>query len=301
LSAPIPIDAHDALLSSRMSVAEWQRITAFRNRPTFLAGARAHEGVAKHLFTDNLILNKVVLEAWRFQMIALTLYLHEAYDPADPRTGLTVTNLTRLCQQLDLASSGRVFAFLNLMKLGGYLTSQRSAEDSRVVHLQPTAKFMTTVEEWTEGIFIAIDAAAPEGRLVERRAARFSLGTQMRTNGARGLIEGWKPLDPFPEVALFAGTDGGWMLIEQIVAPALRHAEGLRAEPVSINLRKFAGEVGGSRSNLNRLLNKAYEQGLLDVPPRGGAEIVLSSRMLCAFLAFIASYLSHYQQHTPTD
>ncbi len=301
MSALIAIDSHDDLFASRTSATDWARILTFRSRPTFLDGARAHEGVARHIFTRNLILNKVVLEAWRFQMISLTLYLHQTRDPADPRTGLTVSNLSRLCQRLGLASPGRVFAFLNLMKLGGYLTSERSALDSRVVHLAPTAQFMTTVEEWNDGIFAAIDAAAPEGRLVERRKARFELGTEMRTSGAQGLIDGWLPLEPFPEVAFFAGTDGGWLLLEQTVAPALRHPDGLRIEPVSINLRTFARDVGGSRSNLNRLLEKAYAEGLLDEPPRGGSQIVLSSRMLCAFLSFIASYLSHYQSHTPAD
>jgi hypothetical protein len=301
LADHIAIDMHDALFESRTTEDEWQRIIRFRNRPAFLDGARRHEGVTKHLFTNNLILNKVVMEAWRFQMLALTLYLHEARDDADPRTGLTYSNLSRVCAQLQLASSGRVFAFLNLMKLGGFLTSVRSEQDSRVVHLEPTSLFMRTVDEWTDGIFAAIDAAAPEGRLMIRRALDPGIGMRMRTSGAKGLLDGWQPLAPFPEVTHFASVDGGWMLMEQIVAASLRHPEGLRLEPISINLRTFGRDVGGSRSNLRRVLESAFEQGLLDAPPQGGAHILMSSRMLCAFLTFIASYLSNYQSHTPSS
>jgi hypothetical protein len=301
LGALISLDLHDALFASRTTPEDWQRIKRFRDLPHFLDGARRHEGVAKHLFTNNFMLSKVVLENWRFQMLALTLYFYETRDPSDPNTGLTYTNLSRACAKLDLASNGRVFAFLNLMKLGGYLKSVASEIDSRFVHLEPTPIFMRTVEEWTNGIFSSIDAADPKGGLEARAEADPTLGTQMRTSGAQGLLDGWQPLLPFPEVAHFASADGGWMLMEQIVAATLRNPEGLHIEPISINLRSFSKDVGGSRSNLNRLLEKAHALGLLDAPPQFGANIIMSSRMLCSFLSFIASYLSFYQSHTPMD
>jgi len=71
-------------------------------------------------------------------------------------------------------------------------------------------------------------------------------------------------------------------------------------EPVSLNLRTMSGQFGGSRSNLRRLLDRAYELGLLQQPPKGGAEILLSTRMLCSFLGFLASFLSNFQLHAQT-
>jgi hypothetical protein len=301
LGASIQIDSHDALFASRTSAAEWQRIKSFRDLPDFLDGARRHEGVAKHLFTNNLILNKVVLEAWRFQILAITLYLHETFDPDDPKSGLTYSTLSRACAQLQLASSGRVFAFLNLMKLGGYLKSVRSTADSRIVHLKPTPTFMKTVDEWTDGIFASIDAADPTSNLLARSKNDPSFGMKMRTSGAKGLLDGWQPLEPFPEVTHFASSDGGWMLMEQLAAASLHHPHGLRIDPININLRAFAKDAGGSRSNLSRLLEKAYELGLLDAPPQSGSNIILSSRMLCSFLTFIASYLNYYQSHISVE
>lgn len=293
----VKIDQHDDLFASR-SGADWDRIVAFRNLPHFLDGARRHEGVMAPFFINNLILNKVVLEAWRFQMIVFTLYLHSTRDPADPRSGLTVGNLSRICKQLELASSGRVFAFLNIMKLGGYLTSVRSPLDSRIVHLEPTPRFVATVEEWNDGIFAAIDAAAQNANVAGLRALYPELGEGMRVSGAEGLLAGWKPLDPFPEVTHFANADGGWMLMERAVAASLRDPAGLSVAPLSVNLRHHARDFAGSRSNLRRLLEGAYDLGLLDAPPQGGAHIILSSRMLCAFLSFIASYLGYFHHHT---
>jgi hypothetical protein len=298
MTQALALDSHDALFASRTTADEWNRIAAFRNSAHFCDGARRHEGVMAPFFSNNLILNKVVLEAWRFQMIVFTLYLHDTRDAGDPRSGLTFANLSRICKELELASTGRVYAFLNLMRAGGYLDSIRSAADSRIVHYAPTPAFMEKVHAWNDGIFAAIDAAKPDCGFLAKQDHIPELGKGMRVSGAERLLTGWKPLDPFPEVTHFANADGGWMLMEQIVARSLCHADGIIVEPVSINLRHFGRDFGGSRSNLLRLLEGAYQAGLLEAPPQGGAHIHFTSRMTCAFLSFIASYLDNYERCT---
>jgi len=126
MAGKFDITAHDAHFASRTSAEDWARIMAFRNLPHFLDGARRHEGLMQPFFAYNLILNKVVVEFWRFQLLVFTLYLHSVRDFKDPRTGLTLSNLQKTCSKLALASPGRVYAFLNIMRLGGYLTSVRS-------------------------------------------------------------------------------------------------------------------------------------------------------------------------------
>jgi len=295
---PLSIATHDALFASRTSPQEWARILAFRDLPNFLDAVRCHVGVMQPFFAHNLILNRVVTEFWRFQILVFTLYLHETRNPTNPRTGLTVANLQKICSSLHLASPGRVYAFLNIMKLGGYLTATRSQIDSRVVHLEPTANFDAIVETWNEHIFAAIDAAAPEGGLVALHARHRELGRMMRTSGAEGLLAGWEPMGPFPEVFHFAAIDGGWPMMEHLVMRAIGDEGVVRLAPVSLNLRKSADRIGGSRTNLCRALESGYELGLLDAPPHGGAHIVLSSRMACAYLGFMASFLGNFQRHT---
>jgi hypothetical protein len=292
------IKMHDALFASRTDANDWARIKAFRDRPKFLLGVARHEGVMQPFFAYNLFLNKVVVEIWRFQMLVFTLYLHETRDPLDPRSGLTTANLQKICTQLQLASPGRVYAFLNIMKVGGFLSSKRSAIDSRVVHLEPTAQFNQTVEEWNDNIFASIDAAAPECGLASLRVRHPDLGREMRTSGAEGLLAGWKPLDPFPEVFHFTSVDGGWLMMEHIVSRSLCGTRPFSIQPVDLALRSSAKRFGGSRTNLVRVLENGYDSGLLDAPPRGGAHVLFSSRMVCAFLTFIASYLSYFQDHS---
>jgi hypothetical protein len=291
------IDAHDSEFASRTTSEIWERTLRFRTYPNFMNGARRHEKIMTPFFGHNLILNKVVTEIWRFQMLVFTLYLHETRDPADPRTGLTLANLQKICASLSLASPGRVFAFLNIMKLGGYVTSVRSKLDARVIHLEPTARFMTIVEEWNDGILASIDAAYPEGRLTEKRKELPWLGTAMRTGGGASLKDGWNPIDPFQEVSHFASVDGGWMLMEHLVTAAIPEPGQGNIVPVTLNMRQVSAEFGGSRSNLRRLLESAYELGLLEAPPRAGT-VTISSRLACAFLSFIAGFLGFFEYHT---
>lgn len=288
---------HDALFASRCTAAEWERIRAFRDQPNFMAGPRRHEGTMRPFFAHNLILNKVVTEAWRFQILVFTLYLDSVRDPSVPRSGLTVANLQRICTQLQLASPGRVYAFLNVMKFGGYLSAQRSTSDSRLVHLTPTPRFLEIVEEWNDNIFASIDAASGSDLVGDK--ARFpDLGREMRTRGAEGLLAGWLPLDPFPEVFHFASTDGGWLLMEHIVLRSITGDQQLQRGPVQLSIRSLAKQFSGSRSNLLRLLDRAYEMDLLDEPPGVNGLVRPSSRLCCAFLTFMASFLGFFEMHT---
>lgn len=300
----LDLAAHDAEFAARMDASAWARIRRFRDYPRFLDGVRRHEGVMQPFFANNLVLNRVVTEVWRFQILVFTLYLHATRDAADPRSGLTVGNLQRICAKLNLASPGRVNALLNIMKFGGYLAASRSQGDSRVVQLEPTLRFMAIVEEWNANIFASIDAAtagADQRRygpdmLADLHARHPELGRGMRTHGAEGLLDGWSPIDPFTEVIHFAASDGGWLMMEHLVLRAMKGGNSICITPVALNMRATARQFGGSRSNLMRLLETGYEIGLLDEPPRGGSNVVLSSRMVCSFLTFMASFLGYFEE-----
>jgi hypothetical protein len=297
MTNPIDIRLYDSVFASRTSPEEWNRIAAFRDLPQFLAGVRRHEGTMAPLLTGNMFLNKIATETWRFQMLVFALYLHDTADPANPRSGLTVTALQKICRDLGLASPGRVATFVNILKLGRYLSSVRSVADSRVVHLVPTARFMDIVEEWNRNIFAAIDAAQPDAGLIALTARYPALGRAMRTSGAEGLIGGWLPLGPFPEVQHFADCDGGWLLMEHIIGKWIADDGTVTITPVSINMRDIARRFGGSRSNLLRLLEQGHAMGLLDEAPQGGARVVFSARMVCSYFGFIASYLDNFRRH----
>ena len=289
---------YDAEFKERVSVEEWQRILVLRHHPDMMRGLFRYGELMPTYFSDNVLLNKVVTEAWRFEMLVYTLYLHDTRNPDDPATGLTVANLTRICAAQKVASRGRVLAILGIMQIAGYLHRRRSKIDARIVHLEPSAAFMEIVEGWNQRILQIIDAIDDTGELANAHVAVPRLGADMRTLGAERLLQGWKLLDPFPEVNHFVTRDGGWMLLLSCVAAALQPSSGEEIAPVALELGSFGKRFGVSRSHLRRVLEGAYDAGLLDLPPRNGQEIVLSPRLVASFLTCMASELGFYREHT---
>lgn len=291
-------DQNDADFAGRTTVEDWARIIDFRGQPHFVDAVLLYGALMPGLFINNFIMNKVVPEAWRFQMLVFTLHLHDTRDTGQPASGLTLSNLQRICAAQGIAGPGRVAAFLNLMRLGGHLTRTRSLVDSRVVRLEPTATFIAIVERWNDAIFRILDTVNPCGAFAATQATHPRLSWEMRRGGAETLLAGWVPLAPFPEVSHFLGRDGGWVLLTHCIVQVLRDDGGSTIKPVTLDLGAFGKQFGVSRSQLRRLLDAAHERGLLDTPPHNGANIVLSEALVGAFLAWLASYLENFQRCT---
>ena len=295
ISKPFAFDFIDDEISARMPETEWARVVDFRRRPNFLGGlVRYHELIPPY-FTNNLLLNKVVTEAKRFEMLVYALYLYDARNMEDPRSGLTLANLQKLCVAQNVASPGRVRAILGIMQLGGYLTRQRSKLDSRVVHFAPTQRFMTIVEGWNRAILQVIDTVDFELNLTGQHERLPRFGWDMRRKGAEKTIGGWHLLDAFHEVDFFVSSDGGWMLLLHCVGQSFRAGQGVEIAPISVDLTDFGKRFGVSRSHLRRLLEAAHQNGLLDSPPYNGANIVLGQRLLASFLTCMARELVFYR------
>ncbi len=289
------LDFMDTEISRRMPAWEWRRLLELRDRPTFLEGLQTYDALIPSHFSHNTILNKVVTEAQRFEMLVYALYLYDTRNPEDPRSGLTLANLQRLCKQQNCASAGRVAAILGIMRLGGYLNSRPADKDSRVNYLAPTSEFIEIVEAWNQAIFAIIDAASPGEHLAKRHVTEERFGWNMRTRGGAEVIAGWHLLDAFEEVAYFVDHDGGWMLLLRCVAASYDLGSGKDIAPVSIDLHQFGKQFGVSRSHLRRLLEDAHRAGLLKEPPRNGSNIVLSQKLVASFLTCMASELSFYR------
>ena len=288
------LDAFDSELSRRMSASEWRRTSSFRDHPLFLKALFRNDELIPALFSHNPMLNKVVTEAWRFEMLVYSLHLHDTRDPADPRTGLTISRLQALCARQECASRGRVFAVLGIMRIAGYLKARRSSLDSRVTHLEPSPEFVGVVEVLEPGHSPGYRRRDARGQSCARPSDYPRFGWDMRERGAQALIAGWKLLDPFPEVMHFVSRDGGWMLLIRIVADALRASGGREIAPVSIPLTKFAETFHVSRSHSWRLLGSAHAAGLLT--ERSAGQVVPSPLLVASYLACLAAEMSHYRQ-----
>ena len=52
-----------------------------RNHPQFMRALFTYDARMPDYFSHNTILNKVVTEAWRFEMLVYTLHLYDTRDP----------------------------------------------------------------------------------------------------------------------------------------------------------------------------------------------------------------------------
>jgi DNA-binding MarR family transcriptional regulator len=290
------LNQFDHEFAARTTTQDWQRILLLRDHPRMLDGVLSYDALIPDYFANNVILNRVVIELRRFQLLVYTLHLHDTRRPDDPRTGLTHSRLQKLAVTHELASPGGVTTFMGLMLLAGYLKRTRSIEDKRIVHYQPTEKFVAIVEGWNSTILACIDAIEPEGRLVECHAGHPRFGWDMRERGAQVLLAGWKPLNPFPEAEHFISRQGGFMLLLRIVAENIRHGARRNIVPVSVDLATFGKRFGVSRSQLRQLLESGYAQGLLEAAPKNGTHILASPRLIASFVGWQASELAYYRE-----
>ena len=102
-----------------MPADEWARVSAFRAQPTFLDALAVYATLMPPYFSDQLLLNKVVTEGRRFEMLVYLLYLHHTGDSRDPLSGLTAANFKRICAAQKVASPGRALAILGIMRIAG--------------------------------------------------------------------------------------------------------------------------------------------------------------------------------------
>lgn len=291
----LALGSHDHEFSTRTTPQDWQRILLLRDHPRMLDGVLEYDAIIGEFFSGNVLLNRVVVEFARFQMIVYMLYLYDTADPDDPRTGLTTSRLQQIANAKGLLSRGGVTTFVGLLRLAGYLHRIPSPLDKRVVHLAPTPKFLELVETWNRHIFACIDTITPEADLVGCHGAYPRFGWEMRRKGAGALLAGWKPLDPFPETFHFFSCNGGFMLLLHAVAKTIHDGGRREIVPISIDLTMFGKRFGASRSQLRRLLEAAHARGHLLADPKNGKHIHLSPQLFSAFVGWTASELGNYR------
>jgi hypothetical protein len=290
-------DEFDALFSARTNGVEWQRIVEIRDQPNFTGAVLDYHRQLPKRCSGNFLLNKLIAEAARYEILAYSLYLNEKRDFDNPRSGLTVTSLEKICVQQNCASPGRVRAIITLMWVGGYLKRVQSAVDSRIIHYEVTPKLMDIIESWNHEIFKTIDAVFPAEMLAARHLSEPRFGPNMRVNGVKQVLTGWRPYAVFPEVFHFISHDAGWMLLIHCIGAMMENKDTHSIKPVSVDLPSFGAQFGVSRSHLRRLLETAYDKGLLDAPPKNGSHILPSRRLVASYFLSMAQELQFYRHH----
>ena len=294
---PILLDEFDLEFSARASKSEWHCILEMRDTPGFVGAVLSYHADLPVRSAGNTILNKVVAESSRYEILAFTLYLYDTRDNSQPRSGLTATNLEKICTAQNSASPGRVRAIISLMWAAGFLKREQSIADSRIVHFEPTAKLMQIVEGWNHEIFRTIDRIFPADNLAQRHLSEPLFGRNMRKSGTEQVLTGWRPFGLFPEVYHFVEHDAGWMLLIHGIGAMMKTGGEKTIAPIAVDLAEFGKKFGVSRSHLRRILETAFDKGLLDAPPRNGSHIMLNRKLVASYFMSMALELQFYRTH----
>ncbi len=273
-----------------------QRAEEIRQYETFQPALRRYAMSMLRMYRGTPVLNKVVNEQGRFLISSLALQLHLHRDPAVPGAGLTRTRLRELCAAHGVASTGRVTAFLALMRFAGFLSAAAGSADRRAKVLVPTARMMGHVRLFTLVQLQAVDALVAGADHVRRLERDPTLVERFNRAAGGYFLRGCRLPDAFPELEVFTAVDAGYMVLMALFLQLPADQDG-RALPGVVDLPygPAARRFGVSRSHMANLMRNAEAAGFLTAERSGGrglrihaALITLVERWFAAQMALMA-------------
>lgn len=269
-----------------------QRAEDLRRRTTFQPALRRYAVSMLRMYRGTPVLNKVVNEQGRFLISSLALQLHLHRDPTIPGGGLTLTRLRDLCTAHGIASTGRVNAFLALMRLAGFLAAAPDAGDRRAKVLVPTERMMAHVRLFTAVQFKAIETLYP-GVDYSRRLEREPGFLEDFHRAAGGyFLRGCRLPDAFPEMDLFISADAGYMVLMALFLQLPTLDE--RAVPATVDMPHGASarRFGVSRSHMANLMRGAEDSGFLKVDGSGGRGLRVNETLITLVERWFAAQMA---------
>src|SRR3984893_2686905 len=134
-------------------------LARLRSHPRFHEAVRAAAGALVAIERKRPL---VVSDLGRLIIGNLALYLHFSRDPADPRSGLTVSRMKTICVEQGVCSTGRALAAITLMRLSGYLAPAPGRADRRLRLLVPTDRLITLCRQYWLANIRAMTLVKPE-------------------------------------------------------------------------------------------------------------------------------------------
>jgi len=270
---------------------------ALVSQPQFGSALATHSAAMLTLYKDTQgkgahIARFLVNETARALIANLCVYLDLAFAPGDPRSGLTVRKLQKICADRGVASPGRVHAFAKMLQLSGYLDAIASP-DRRFKVLRPGAKLRAYRSALMHSIYSALDQVAP-GRDYARRGADPEIDRRVLLVSGADFFGGLLLLEYHPDIKMFADRDGGYLFLLKLLSRA--HAfdhDGDEAE-VSVSLKEVSERVAVSRSHLRSILREAEQRALLAVETDRGQKIILKTKLIAKFKEQVALLLAYY-------
>jgi AraC-like DNA-binding protein len=230
--------------------------------PNFVEALRGFAATLRVQFDQNPRLARMLASHQRWLLSQAAFALQLEYDPTQPGSGLTTTNLREIITSNNAASRNTVLNFLDqllsykFVRIVGDPTRRPKRYEATEISFQAMYQWVLTnlvvLDHLDGGSRAAHMTGRPDLlRLVQPQIAR------------RACLEPrW--LEPPPRVALFLWTEAGGLVMDELVRRAMDLApSGEGYEIGRIDARKMAEQFMISRTHLQRLFRRAVEIGCL--------------------------------------
>lgn len=216
---------------------------------------------------------KLVCQTSRYVLAMMILYLDAT---ATPETGgATVSRLQEMFAIGGFASAGWVKTAVRVFQRAGYVDTQQPAHDRRRKQITPSAALLDIAQRALTPMLHAAEAVAVLPRPAPELARAPGFVGAVATHTLRPyLVDGFTPLEAFPQVAALLMRDFGYLVFCHLVHTMRRRPDGtiLAQAPSVVLARRF----GMARAQARNVLAMAQEAQWLTIVGRGGHEVLLT-------------------------
>jgi hypothetical protein len=265
-----------------------QAIAALQAHPRFAAAARVTVAGLVDLWRGNRMLNTMVSDRIRLFISMHAVYLHSLSRPNDPHSGLTVSRMIALCTEQKFCSPGRAKAVLMLMRVLGHLAPAPNEADRRLRRLVPTEALMALHRERSRRLFEAIAMVLPEHAETASALSHPDFTAFYLCRYCERFLAGFRFVDFAPEIRHFMDHNAGFIILGHIMLSGDADDSYPPTRPLPVSLSALSRRFGVSRRHVRRLLEKAEQEGLLEM--LDGNLVQLSPRLAQAANDFMAAH-----------
>lgn len=251
-------------------------------RAQFMSGPRVARTLASH-------------QRWLITQCGFALHLE--YDPDDKNSGLTVGRLRDLVTASGAASRNTVLNHIEEMRTYRFVrdVAKPGAGRTRRRRMEATELATEAMQAWFLHNIAILDRLDGGNRVAQHRADPH-IFRRAQPLTARACITDPVWLEPTPAIGLFQWTEGGALVMDELVArtgEAVADDEG-RHRVGTLNIRALSDHFMMSHTHLQRLFRKAAEVGVVGwIGPRRKAELWLSANFLTEYRRWQSVKLGH--------
>jgi DNA-binding MarR family transcriptional regulator len=263
-------------------------VAQLRRQPGFADAMRASAASLTEMYQGGHLLNWLMDDRARLLFGYLTLYLHYTRDPADPTSGLTPTRMKIMSAEQGICSSGRATAMLSLMRFGGYLAPEVSA-DGRQRRLVPTGRLLDMLQARWRVHFGAMAPLLPDGNAMLAALSEPDFGPRLVVGISKRFLAGFRFLTYAPDLGLFAERNAGMLILASLLTSGGPDDAMPPQRAVPISISALARRFKVSRPHVLKLIRDAAAEGLIERTGQDGDHVVIRPRLAEAAQNFFAT------------